>query len=753
MNAVETTAARSVGEVLDWTCTLINPARRFAVEALPASMCHIAGYHFGWWDSHGVLNGGTGGGCGKGIRPALTLLAAAATGSAPEAAVPVAAAVELVHNFSLLHDDVMDGDRTRRGRLTAWAVFGSAAAILAGDALVTAAFRVLAASGYPAAGPGTELLSTAVLEMIGGQRADMALERRTDATPAECLAMVAGKTGALMGAATALRACCAGGCPDQVGHLRRFGAHLGMAFQHTDDLLGIWGDPLITGKPAYADLQRRKKSLPVVAALGSGSAAGAELAALYRSQQPLSDAELEHAAELATPAEDCPRVKEAPRMSHTDTTGIVAATTPTRLAPGTVLVADELHGPDRVVLACPAAPLLAGELRRRGLATAPGPLHLTGTREEPEEPARTGSGAAVILPATGGRAGLGLATAGGTDWLAARSALADWASVSGDRSVLLASPRSFCAGVDRAIEIVERALQQRDGPVYVRKQIVHNTHVVAELSARGAVFVDELDAVPAGATVVFSAHGVSPAVRAQATGRGLEVIDATCPLVAKVHTEARRFAGRGDTVILVGHREHEEIEGVLGEAPARTTVVATVADVEALQVQDPERVSYLTQTTLGAEETAEVIAALHARFPALRGPASADICYATTNRQNALSAIAEDCDLVLVVGSENSSNSQRLVELAHLRGTPGYLIDAPGDIRPGWLAGVRVVGLTAGASAPTHLVEDVITALGGLGGLTVTDREIAREDIAFTLPSALRSPSGFNASASSRGDG
>ncbi|HEV7453261.1 MAG TPA: 4-hydroxy-3-methylbut-2-enyl diphosphate reductase [Pseudonocardiaceae bacterium] len=433
-------------------------------------------------------------------------------------------------------------------------------------------------------------------------------------------------------------------------------------------------------------------------------------------------------------------------MCHPHPPALVAARAPTRLVPGTVLVADELHGADRVVLGCPAAALLTAELRRRGLATTHGPLHLIDTIEES---AHAATGAAVVVPAAGGWVGLGVATAGGTDWHTARSVLADWASVLGDRSVLLAAPRSFCAGVDRAIEIVERALEQRDGPVYVRKQIVHNAHVVAALSARGAMFVDELEAVPAGATVVFSAHGVSPVVREEASRRELEVIDATCPLVTKVHTEARRFAARGDTVILVGHREHEEIEGVLGEAPARTTVVATVADVEALQVDDPERVSYLTQTTLGVEETAEVIADLHTRFPALRGPASADICYATTNRQNALSAIAEDCDLVLVVGSENSSNSQRLVELARLRGAPGYLIDAPGDIRPSWLAGVRVLGLTAGASAPTHLVDDVVTALGGLGGLTVTEREVAREDISFTLPSALRSP----ARLSSRGEG
>ena len=296
MTAVEVTAARSVDDVLAWTRTLVDPALRAAVDALPASMRHITGYHFGWWDSHGVPSGGGGG--GKGVRPALVLLAAAAIGGHPEAAVSAAAAVELVHNFSLLHDDVMDGDRTRRGRPTAWTVFGSAAAILAGDALVTAAFRVLAVSGPPAAESGTELLSAAVLELIGGQQADMALEQRSAVTLAECLAMVAGKTGALLGAATALGACCAGGRPNQVAHLRRFGEYLGVAFQHIDDLLGIWGDPRVTGKPAYADLQRRKKSLPVVAALHSGTVAGEQLAALYRRPQPLSATDLVQAAEL-----------------------------------------------------------------------------------------------------------------------------------------------------------------------------------------------------------------------------------------------------------------------------------------------------------------------------------------------------------------------------------------------------------------------------------------------------------------------
>jgi 4-hydroxy-3-methylbut-2-enyl diphosphate reductase len=307
----------------------------------------------------------------------------------------------------------------------------------------------------------------------------------------------------------------------------------------------------------------------------------------------------------------------------------------------------------------------------------------------------------------------------------------------GTRTVLLAAPRSFCAGVERAIAIVEQLLDQRGGPIYVRKQIVHNMHVVADLEARGAVFVDELDAVPDGATVVFSAHGVSPAVRAEAADRGLEAIDATCPLVAKVHTEARRFAARGDTVILVGHAGHEEVEGTLGEAPDQTLLVQTADEVAELEVADPARVSCLTQTTLSVDETSEIISALRARFPALQGPAAKDICYATTNRQEALKAITQESDLVLVVGSTNSSNSLRLMELAR-RHTPSYLIDDPGDIRPEWLEGVRVVGLTAGASAPPRLVEAVIAALTELGPVTVVERETSRETVQFTVPSAVR---------------
>ena len=304
--------------------------------------------------------------------------------------------------------------------------------------------------------------------------------------------------------------------------------------------------------------------------------------------------------------------------------------------------------------------------------------------------------------------------------------------------MLLASPRSFCAGVDRAIEIVEQLLARRGGPIYVRKQIVHNTHVVADLSSRGAVFVDELTEVPAGATVVFSAHGVSPAVRTEAVDRGLDVVDATCPLVTKVHAEARRFAARGDTVVFVGHAGHEEVEGTLGEAPDRMMLVETAEDVAALEVEDPTRVSYLTQTTLAVDETSAVVDALRDRFPALRGPGSDDICYATTNRQRSLAAVADEADLVLVVGSTNSSNSVRLVEVARRMGTPAYLVDDVSDISEGWLAGVQVVGLTAGASAPPELVDEVVQWLRRFGPVRVEERETARETITFGLPPAAR---------------
>lgn len=306
------------------------------------------------------------------------------------------------------------------------------------------------------------------------------------------------------------------------------------------------------------------------------------------------------------------------------------------------------------------------------------------------------------------------------------------------RRVLLAGPRSFCAGVERAIEIVERALEQRGAPVYVRKQIVHNVTVVDDLAGRGAIFVEELDEVPDRATVVFSAHGISPAVREEADRRGLDVIDGTCPLVAKVHAEARRFVARGDTVVLVGHAGHEEVEGTLGEAPESMVLVSTPEDVRELSPAAGGQISYLTQTTLAVDETAEVVGALRERFPLLQEPPSDDICYATTNRQAALRAIVEESDLVLVVGSENSSNSVRLVELARREGTRAELIDRAGDIRPQWLTGVRTIGLTAGASAPPALVTEVVTRLGTFGPVHVEEREIARETVHFDLPSAVR---------------
>ncbi|MDQ3150897.1 MAG: polyprenyl synthetase family protein [Actinomycetota bacterium] len=295
MTTVEITSARPVGEVLAWSRAVIDPALRAAVETLPASMRHLTGYHLGWWDERGAPTSSAG---GKAIRPTLVLLAAEAAGGTPEEAVPAAAAVELVHNFSLLHDDVMDGDATRRGRPTVWAVFGPTEAILAGDALLALAVDVLAASGHPTAPEGIRMLSAAVLDLVDGQHEDVAFEALAQVDVAECLGMATKKTGALLGCAAALGATVAGARPDQLAHLRGFGERLGVAFQHVDDLLGIWGDPVVTGKPAYADLSRRKKSLPVVAALASGGAAGAELAALYHRERPLSAADLAHAADL-----------------------------------------------------------------------------------------------------------------------------------------------------------------------------------------------------------------------------------------------------------------------------------------------------------------------------------------------------------------------------------------------------------------------------------------------------------------------
>ena len=306
------------------------------------------------------------------------------------------------------------------------------------------------------------------------------------------------------------------------------------------------------------------------------------------------------------------------------------------------------------------------------------------------------------------------------------------------RTVLLAAPRSFCAGVERAIEIVELALSQRGAPVYVRKQIVHNTHVVAELEAKGAIFVAELDSVPDGSCVVFAAHGVSPAVRRDADARGLDVIDATCPLVAKVHHEARRYAARGDTIILIGHSGHEEVQGTVGEAPEAIVLVESEEDVSTVEVADPDRVSYLTQTTLSVTETDRIIAALRRRFPRLRGPASEDICYATSNRQTALADIAGRSQLVLVLGSQNSSNSRRLAELAADAGADSHLIEDVDQIDPRWLDGVTVIGLTAGASAPPHLVSEVVAHLRALGPIEIEENPVTIEEVSFTLPLSVR---------------
>jgi 4-hydroxy-3-methylbut-2-enyl diphosphate reductase len=309
-----------------------------------------------------------------------------------------------------------------------------------------------------------------------------------------------------------------------------------------------------------------------------------------------------------------------------------------------------------------------------------------------------------------------------------------WAELAGPRTVVLAGPRSFCAGVDRAIDIVEQALRRYPRPVYVRRQIVHNAHVVANLQRQGVVFVDELDEVPDGTAVVFSAHGVPVAVREEAARRNLTVIDATCPLVSKVHTEARRFLNHGNEVLFIGHDKHDETEGTLGQAPGKITLVETPADAAKVQVDNPEKVSFLMQTTLAMDEAMDVANVLRERFPMIQSAPTEDICYATTNRQQAVLAVAAESDVVIVVGSKNSSNSVRLVEVCERAGTPAHLVDDASGISPAWLVGARTVGLTAGASAPPHLVDEVIETLRALGNTDVIERVVTREDIRFTLP-------------------
>jgi 4-hydroxy-3-methylbut-2-enyl diphosphate reductase len=306
------------------------------------------------------------------------------------------------------------------------------------------------------------------------------------------------------------------------------------------------------------------------------------------------------------------------------------------------------------------------------------------------------------------------------------------------KRVLVASPRSFCAGVVRAIDIVEKLLDRHGPPVYVRHEIVHNVHVVRDLEARGAVFVDSEDEVPEGALVVLSAHGVAPQVYEKCAERGLKVVDAVCPLVSKVHAEARRYAARGYKIALVGHAGHVEVEGTMGEAPDSIVLVETPDDACGLQLEDGERLAYLTQTTLSLDDTADVVSVLRERAPDLVGPPSADICYATQNRQDAVKRLCADATLLLVVGSTTSSNANRLVEVARSCGAEAHLIDDETDLEPSWLSGHETVGLTAGASSPDLLVERVVSRLAELGFDEREDVEIAREDVFFRLPAELR---------------
>ncbi|MDP9228223.1 MAG: 4-hydroxy-3-methylbut-2-enyl diphosphate reductase [Actinomycetota bacterium] len=314
-------------------------------------------------------------------------------------------------------------------------------------------------------------------------------------------------------------------------------------------------------------------------------------------------------------------------------------------------------------------------------------------------------------------------------------------SVTGNRSpsrVLLAAPRGYCAGVDRAVQTVEHALDLHGAPIYVRKEIVHNKHVVEQLEERGAIFVEEETEVPEGGRVVFSAHGVAPSVHANAAARRLQTMDATCPLVTKVHVEAKKFAADGYTIVLIGHQGHEEVEGTTGEAPERIVLVQTEQEVETLRIEDPDRVAYITQTTLSVDETTSIIAALKRKFPNITGPKTDDICYATTNRQHAVKELAHECDLVLVIGSTNSSNSNRLVEVAREHGADSYLIDNHGQVEDAWLEGADTVGITSGASAPEELVAGLVEFFRERGTTDISELKTVDEDVRFMLPTGIR---------------
>jgi 4-hydroxy-3-methylbut-2-en-1-yl diphosphate reductase len=447
--------------------------------------------------------------------------------------------------------------------------------------------------------------------------------------------------------------------------------------------------------------------------------------------------------------------------------GVAGALDPS-LRPGDVIVANEVRDArGRAVLR--AGGPLAADLRRMGLRVRVGPIvstdHLVNSVSERDRLAKTGALAADMESAAIARAALKqmsgkpiavvrvivdtvanpvnrLATvpAGVKALRVLRRtgpALRRWADLAGPRRIVLASPRAFCAGVERAIDIVELALQRYPRPVYVRRQIVHNQHVVADLERQGAVFVDELDDVPDDTTVVFSAHGVAQSVRDEAVRRGLNVIDATCPLVGKVHAEARRFAARGDTVLLVGHAGHDETEGTLGEVPGQIHLVQDAGEAETVEVDDPDKVAVLLQTTLAVDEAEQTVSVLRKRFPLIESSATDDICYATTNRQRAVTAIADESDVVIVLGSENSSNSKRLVEVAQRAGATAHLCDDASQLLPEWLHGTRTVGLTAGASAPPNLVDEVVATFRALGTVEVDERIVADEKIKFTLPKGV----------------
>ncbi|MGB8180473.1 MAG: 4-hydroxy-3-methylbut-2-enyl diphosphate reductase [Acidimicrobiales bacterium] len=431
------------------------------------------------------------------------------------------------------------------------------------------------------------------------------------------------------------------------------------------------------------------------------------------------------------------------------------------LTPGDVIIASELRSTESSTSRnLPGSSLLSAEFRRARFSVYHGPLVTSpsyvsaGDRAElaasgalavdmesswvmdylPNNPlavVRAISDTSSRGPVRGGLRALGTLAQ-------TRAPLERWAKACGEHEIILASPRSFCAGVERAIETVERALEQFGAPVYVRRQIVHNLHVVRRLEGLGAVFVEELTEVPDGATVVLAAHGVSPEVKREGAEReSLTVIDATCPLVAKVHTEARRYAAQNYNMVLIGHGDHEEVQGTLGEAPDQIQLVESVGDVATLHL-DSRPVAYLTQTTLATDETAEIIEALRERYPDVTGPSTNDICYATQNRQDAVRSIAHRCDLMLVVGSANSSNTARLVEVAQREGCRAELIEDVSQLELSWLSGARSIGVTAGASVPEMLVDGVIRSLASLGPVHLSEERIVQETVHFALPTRVR---------------